>query len=100
MEHISNDSMRAYLLGQLPDDQAAALEEEYFVNRAFFLKVQSEEATLIADYLDGTLSPAEKLSFESRYLRIPELQCRVEEIRRRRVLGKPVPWTRWRLAAT
>jgi len=94
--------MRAYLLGQLPDDQAAAFEEEYFVNRAFFLKVQSEETALIADYLDGSLLPAEKQCFESRYLEIPELQRKVEQARRQRIpvqmVAQPSIWTGWRLA--
>lgn len=102
MDHISNEPMRAYLLGRLPDDQAAALEEEYFVNRDFFLKIQSEETALIADYLDGRLQPTEKRCFESRYLQIPELQRKVEELRRQRIALKPAArpsiWAGWRLA--
>jgi len=101
-DHISNEPMRAYLLGQLPDDQATAFEEEYFVNRAFFLKVQSEETALIADYLDGSLLPAEKQCFESRYLQIPELQRKVEQVRRQRMAvqtaAQPSIWAGGRLA--
>jgi len=102
MDHISNESMRAYLLGQLPDDQATPVEEEYFVNRAFFLKMQSEETALIADYLDGSLGPAETQHFESRYLHVPELQRKLEEVRRRREASqppaRPLIWPSWRLA--
>jgi len=68
MDHKSHEAMRAYLLGLLSDDQAASLEEEYFVSRALFLRVQSEETVLIADYLDDRLRGREKRGFETRYL--------------------------------
>ena len=74
--------MRAYLLGLLSTDEASALEEEYFVNRAVFLKIQSEETALIADYLDGNLQSKEKQSFEQRYLEVPALRSKVEAARR------------------
>jgi len=103
MDHISNESMRSYLLGQLPDDQAAVLEEEYFSNREVFLKIQSVETALIADYLDGGLSFAEKQRFESRYLQTPLLKKKVEAVRQQRNAVKPSVqpsiWTSWRLAA-
>jgi hypothetical protein len=102
MDHISSVSMRAYLLGQLPEDQAAVLEEEYFTNREFFLRVQSAETALISDYLDGSLSSAEKESFESRYLQVSLLQQKVEEVRRQRVArpsaARASIWTRLRPA--
>jgi curli biogenesis system outer membrane secretion channel CsgG/anti-sigma factor RsiW len=103
-DHKSAESMRAYLLGQLPEHEAAALEEQYFVNRDCFLRVQSEETALIADYLDSRLPKNERHVFESRYLHVPELQRRVEEIRQQRsILSPAVPstsWVRWSLAAT
>jgi hypothetical protein len=88
--------MRAYLLGLLPDDQATALEEEYFVNRAVFLRMKSEERALIADYLEGRLGSEEKQSFESRYLKAPELQRKVDEARRQRNVSRPAvkAWVR------
>jgi hypothetical protein len=103
MDHISNESMRAYLLGQLPDDQATAVEEEYFINRTFFLKMQSVETALIADYLDGRLWQTEKQLFEGRYLRVPALQQKLEDIKRQRLEDTPAAepafwWGSWRLA--
>jgi hypothetical protein len=102
IDHISNEAMRSYLLGRLPDDQATALEEEYFSNRDFFLKIQSEETALIVDYLDGKLSSADKQHFEDRYLQVPLLQRKVEEVRRQRNTLKPALhpsiWTGWRVA--
>jgi hypothetical protein len=103
-DHTSIEAMRAYLLGRLPDDEAAALEEEYFVNRPFLLKLQSEETALIEDYLDGSLRPAEKQSFEKQYLQSPALLQKVEEVRRQRVAltqtmkVKPPIWTNWRFS--
>jgi hypothetical protein len=94
--------MRAYLLGLLPDDQAAALEEEYFVNRASLLTLKSAEEDLIGEYLAGRLPPAEKRHFEKRYLHVPELRRRVEEVRREHIAAQPVVkpsfWNAWRLA--
>lgn len=102
MDHISHDAMRAYLLGLLSDDQAAILEEQYFVNRAIFLQVQSEEAALISDYIEGRLRGREKQSFELRYLQAPHLRSKVEEIRKRSEAALPVIrqslWTSPRLA--
>lgn len=101
MDHISNESMRSYLLGQLPEDQAAALEEEYFSDRDFFLKIQAAETALIAEYLDGRLPTAEKQYFEKRYLQIPLLRRKVEEVRRQRSAipaTRTSVWTSWRIA--
>lgn len=103
MDHISHESMRAYLLGLLSADEASALEEEYFVNRAVFLKIQSEETALIADYLDGNLQPKEKQSFAQRYLEVPALRSKVEAARREhasvRQNVRPTFSLAWRLGA-
>lgn len=101
-DHIPIEAMRAYLLGTLSDDEAAALEQEYFVNRSLFLRIQSEETALIEDYLDGKLSPADKQRFEGRYLQIPDLQHKMAEVRSQRVAIReekqpPVRFS-WRLA--
>jgi hypothetical protein len=93
MDHTSHEAMRAYLLGLLSDDDAAMLEEEYFVNRAFFLQVQSEETALIEDYIEGRLRAEEKQRFEGRYLSTPDLRSKVEEVRKqhdaRRSIAQP-----------
>jgi hypothetical protein len=73
--------MRAYLLGTLDDRHAVALEEKYFVDREFFGRVRNIETELIEDYLENRLSPPEKRLFERRYLEIPNLRRRVEEVR-------------------
>jgi curli biogenesis system outer membrane secretion channel CsgG len=102
-DHKLAASMRAYLLGQLSDQEAAELEEQYFVNRDCFLRMQSEENALIADYLADRLSKKERSSFESRYLHVPELERKVEEVRRQRSLLRPPSLpafrVRWGMAA-
>jgi curli biogenesis system outer membrane secretion channel CsgG len=102
-QHKSIGSMRAYLLGVLPDDEATALEEDYFVDRKSLHRLQTEEAALIIDYLDGRLGKKESQLFEGRYLRVPELHRKVEAVRHaRRALpmqSKRALWMRWSIAA-
>jgi hypothetical protein len=90
------------LLGQLADDEAAALEEKYFIDRAFFLRVQAVEQGLIEDYLENRLPRSERAQFESRYLTVPALRQRLEEVRARWAPSPPAPkaagWWAWRVA--
>jgi len=73
--------MRSYLLGTLDESTALSVEQRYFTDRHFFLFVQAAETTLIVDYLAGRLEPESRALFESRYLLIPHLKLRLEEIR-------------------
>jgi hypothetical protein len=68
------------------------IEERYFTDSAFFLSVQSVETALIEDYLSERLSPSSKKRFESRYLAVPELRRRVDEVRRKQVPVQIVGW--------
>lgn len=94
-DHTSPEAMRAYLLGLLSDDQAAALEQEYFVNRSFFLKVQSAETALINDYLENRLTDLQRQRFEKLYLEVPDLRRKVEEARRLAAHSQPVRRLVW-----
>ncbi|HEY6389873.1 MAG TPA: hypothetical protein VIX89_01275 [Bryobacteraceae bacterium] len=76
--------MRSYLLGTLEESSAAAVEERYFTDREYFLFVQDVETALIEDYLAGRLEPSMKGRFESRYLSVPELRHRLEEVQEER----------------
>ena len=84
IEHIPVKSLRAYLLGTLADEDAAAVEVRYFVSRSCLLQMQAEERALIENYLDGLLTPDEEQQFEGRYLRIPSLIWVVDEVKRER----------------
>jgi hypothetical protein len=79
--HISTETVRAYLLGTLDRNAAAALEDEYFAAPALFTAVLEEERWLILEYLDGGLPPDQRLLFEARYLEIPELRRRLERVK-------------------
>lgn len=81
---MSAEPVRAYLLGTLEENSAASVEERYFTDREFFLFVQSVETALIDDYLSGRLPPSVKAQFEARYLSVPDLRRRLEEVRKRR----------------
>lgn len=97
-EHISDEVMRTYLLGQLPEDQADAVESEYFADRTAFVRIRSAETRLIMEYLEDSLSASDKRQFESRYLRVPEMRRRVEEVKRATQPSATRPWFKpiWR----
>lgn len=77
-------AVEKYLLGQLDEQEADALEEQYFRDVSFFRKVVlPAEQALIKRYLDGRLSPSAQERFEARYLTVPQLREKVEEARNR-----------------
>jgi hypothetical protein len=84
IEHKSEEPVRAYLLGTLAEQESVALEERYFSDRAFFLWVQAVEVGLIEDYLDNRLPASARELFESRYLLVPDLRKRLDEVRSQR----------------
>jgi hypothetical protein len=77
------------LLGTLEESRAVEIEQRYFTDRVFFRFVQEAETGLIEDYLAGRLPPSVKSRFEERYLTVPDLRRRVEEVRGTRVLVVP-----------
>jgi hypothetical protein len=79
--HIQDEPVRAYLLGTLDDRHAVALEEKYFLDHEFFGRVRKVETKLIEDFLQDRLSAGERRLFEQRYLAVPQLAQRVEELR-------------------
>lgn len=83
---MSVEPMRSYLLGTLEDSRAAEIEQRYFTDRGFFQFLRAVETGLIEDYLAGRLEPSAKSRFEERYLAVPDLRNRLEEVR-----GTPVP---------
>ena len=89
--HTSVELVRNYLLGTISADDADRLEEEYFTDLTFFKKMQDLERKLIEDYLDGRLEGEDRERFRSRYLVVPEMRKRFEEIRdRRQAVGLPL----------
>jgi len=73
--------VRAYLLGLLDETEAAQIEERYFADNAYFQWVRDVETELIGQYLAGRLKRPDRNRFESRYLTVPEMRKRLEEVR-------------------
>jgi hypothetical protein len=82
-ENVPNDAtIRSYLLGQM--------ESEVLIDRIDELMLDSEEFSenvdviedeIIEEYVEGTLSPAEKEAVESHFLRPQERQRKLEQAR-------------------
>lgn len=98
--------VRRYLLGQLPEDEASALEGEYFANAESLERVWGVENDLVDAYVAGGLRPEDRSAFEDHYLASPLHRDRVESARALRaftsasadlsaVRRQPVPWARW-----
>lgn len=79
-EHRQPEDIMKYLLGMLSEDEAAGIEQRYFVDRNFFLQVRAAERRLVEDYLDGSLNRADRRQFQRHYLGAPALRKLVESI--------------------
>lgn len=70
--------VRRYLLGDLPPDEALALESNYFEDDELFDSVQIVEDELVRDFLKGEMAPDLRQRFELRYSSSPELIKKIE----------------------
>jgi len=70
---MMNDQLviRRYLLGDLPDSDAAAFEEDYFASDDRFSEMLAAEDDLIEAFLQRELSAGERRLFEARFLATP-----------------------------
>jgi hypothetical protein len=73
---------RRYLLGLASEDEAAAVEHEYFADQDAVDRIAAAEDDLIEDYLADQLSRGDRERFERDYLASPPHRVRVETIRR------------------
>ena len=67
-----------YLLGKLPDSEAARLEERYFTDDAVFDDVEIAEDELIDAYVRDRLSAEDRKQFETKLLSSKRIAERVE----------------------
>jgi hypothetical protein len=88
-KHKLDGPMRSYLLGKIDDAEAVKLEERYFADPSALRSLHSVENALIEDYFENRLSSKDKQLFESRYLEVPALKQKVEEVRIQRELAAP-----------
>ena len=66
-----------YLLGNLTEEEQAAVEDRTFVDPDFLVAVEATEADLIDAYVHGDYSPTERRRFEQRFLASPERRKKV-----------------------
>ncbi|MEP6900992.1 MAG: hypothetical protein ABJA66_04530 [Actinomycetota bacterium] len=68
-ENLHNETeIRPFLLGEMPAEARSAFEEKFIADESLFEQISIAEDELIESYLRGTLSPAEKISFEREFL--------------------------------
>jgi hypothetical protein len=67
-----------YLLGKLPDSEAALLEERYFADDGVFDEIETAEDELVDAYVRGSLSAEDRKRFEAKLARSTRLAERVE----------------------
>jgi len=80
-----------YLLGDLPEEEQARVEDRAFADREYSRSIEDAENDLIDDYVRGALSNAERRQFERRFLASAERQKKVEFAR---ALARIVPVTK------
>src|SRR5215470_4869608 len=71
------ERMTRYLLGDLPESEQAAVEQEYFADQEKFEEVWAAENELVDRYVRGRLPRGERELFERNYLQSPKHRDRV-----------------------
>ena len=77
-EQHDEKSMVRYLLGDLPAEEEARIEDRAFADRDYMGALDAAEADLIDAYVRGELSQAERRGFENRFLTSPQRRRKVE----------------------
>lgn len=77
-----NERMTRYLLGDLPETEQTAVEQEYFADSEKFEEVWAAENDLVDRYVRGRLSRPERELFERNYLQSPKHRERVTTARK------------------
>jgi hypothetical protein len=67
-----------YLLGDLPEEEQARLEDRAFSDGDYMRNIVAVESELIDEYVRGGLSDSDRLQFERRFLASAERQRKVE----------------------
>jgi hypothetical protein len=78
---VVTPEIRRYLLGDLDEARAAALEDRYLADPAVVDDVVAAEEALIEAFLDGRLGGADRHRFETHYLASPVHRDRVAIVR-------------------
>jgi hypothetical protein len=73
--------LRDYLLGRMPEDAAADVDERLFDGTAVLDLLEEERQSLIEDFVGGRLHEEEAALFQSQMARSPELRRKVDDFR-------------------
>jgi anti-sigma factor RsiW len=76
--NIIDERINAYLLGELPEEEAERFEDECFAGENWPGQLNLAEEDLIDEYLRGALTPERRRRFEENYL---TTDARVERVR-------------------
>ncbi|MGD9905164.1 MAG: hypothetical protein AB7U83_16990 [Vicinamibacterales bacterium] len=80
MTRPSDDTLRRYLLRQLPEAERDAVESAYFADAEVAARLDDLDDDLASAYLDGALAADERTAFEAR-LGQPAVAARLELVR-------------------
>ena len=78
---IKQETIRQFLLGDLPETERAALEDSFLDDAQIFEQIEDAENDLVDDYVGGRLGAPERKLFESYYLALPENRVKIESAR-------------------
>ncbi|MGH9841828.1 MAG: hypothetical protein ACREEM_23990 [Blastocatellia bacterium] len=77
-QSLNGELIIRYLLGDLPEEEQARLEDQAFSDRELVQTIRAVESDLIDEYVRGDLSDAKRRQFERRFLASSERQQKVE----------------------
>jgi len=92
-----DDELRRYLLGELSEPDAAAVELRYFADPDLLERIRGVENDLVDDYAADRLRPRQRAAFERSYLASREHEERVAVARALRAVARAggSPTRRW-----
>lgn len=65
------EELTRYLLGEMPEEERARLEDEFLGDGGLFQRIADAENDLLDDYVGGRLDARARARFERHYLRLP-----------------------------
>jgi len=77
-EHIDEQQIVRFLLGELPEDERQGVEGRLFQDDSFYSHVLAIQEELADNYVQGDLTPDQRKQFENYFLKSPRRKERVD----------------------
>jgi hypothetical protein len=77
-DHINDELIVGYLLGDLPEEKQSEIEDRAFQDEQYLQNILAAESDLIDEYVRGGLSDSARRQFEGRFLASAERRRKVE----------------------